>query len=108
MYTVCIASLLLLGLKQSGQRLTVKRLRTPAVSTIDWAAASALGYRPACTLLMQTARGALTTLLPMAAPAPDTKAIPPASTQRVSCPALTVDASHPKAVACHHEDHISI
>ena len=62
----------------------MKRLRTPAVSTIDWAAARALGYRPACTLLMQTARGTLTTLLPMAAPAPDTKAIPPASTPSAS------------------------
>ena len=37
-----------------------------------------LGYTPACTDRMHTARGTLTTLLPVAAAAPDTKAMVPA------------------------------
>ena len=37
-----------------------------------------LGYTPACTDRMHTASGALTTLLPVAAAAPDTRAIAPA------------------------------
>lgn len=37
-----------------------------------------LGYTPACTDRMHTASGTLTTLLPVAAAAPDTKAMAPA------------------------------
>ncbi len=65
-------------LRKGQQTLTVNRLRAPALSTMDLAAAKALGYAPAWTLRMQTARGTFTMPLPTAAPAPATNAIPPA------------------------------
>jgi hypothetical protein len=56
-------------------RPTVKRPRGPAALTMLRAAAKTSGYTPACTLRMHTAMGTLTTPLPTAAAAPETKAI---------------------------------
>ena len=58
--------------------LTVNSERTPAVRTMDRAAAKGPEYMPACTLRTHTARGTFTTLLPAAAAAPATNATEPA------------------------------
>jgi len=75
--------------------LTVNRPRGPAAAVMALPAATALGYTPACTLLMQTAMGTLTTLLPTAAMAPLTKATWPAGIHPVAAPLSGPHPEHP-------------
>ena len=60
----------------------------PAAATMELAAFRALGYTPACTERMHTARGTFTTLPPAAAMAPASQ--------------LPIGQQHPKLCACVH------